>query len=104
MQVQIKNLESNLSILSRELVELKELIASSFTKVNNNFGLIDSRLSLLDRKVNELNFKMDNLDGNTTKGFTDVGGKIETLTEEIQKISIVTQYHEMYKNQQDLKN
>ncbi len=104
MEAKINSLESNLVTLSKELVEFKELIAASFKKVDNNFTVMNQKLSILDRKANELNFKIDNLDGSTSKGFTEVGGKIETLTEEIQKISVVTQYDEMYRNQQGLKN
>lgn len=104
MEEQIKSLENNINTLSKELVELKELIASSFKKVDSNFNIVTSKLSTLEKKVGELNYKIDNLDGNTNKGFNDVGGKIETLTEEIQKISEVTKYDEMYKNQKGLSN
>jgi predicted nucleic acid-binding Zn-ribbon protein len=102
MEEQIKGLENNIATISKELVELKELIASSFKKVDSNFTIVTGKLLVLERKVGELTYKIDNLDGSTSKGFNDVGGKIETLTEEIQKISVVTKYDEMFKNQKGL--
>lgn len=104
MEEQIKSLEENLTTLSKELVGLKELIATSFKKVDSNFTVITGKLNTLEKGLKDLNYKVDNLDGNTNKGFTDVGGKIESLTEEIQKISIVTQYDQMYVNQKGLTN
>ena len=102
MDEKIAMLESNLSTLSKEMVSLKELIAGGFKKVDTNFSIVGNRLSTLEKKINELNFKIENLDSNTSSGLNEVGTKIESLTEEITKISVVTKYDEMYKNQEGL--
>ena len=102
MEDKIVALENNLSILSKELVSLKDLIVASFKKVDTNFSVVSNRLSSLEKKVNDLKFTVDNLDSNTSTGFNEVGTKIESLTEEISKISIVTKYDEMYKNTEGL--
>jgi hypothetical protein len=90
MDEQLKSLENNIITLSTEFVELKGLIAASFVKIDRNFTIVTSKLSPLERKLNDLTFTVNNLDGNTAKGFGEVGGKLDLLTEEIQKISLVT--------------
>lgn len=102
MEEKLSQIEQNVSILSKELVALKDLIANGFKKVDTNFSIVEKRLHQLEKKINELNFKLENLDSNTSTGLNDVGTKIESLTEEITKISVVTKYDEMFKNQQGL--
>jgi predicted nucleic acid-binding Zn-ribbon protein len=104
MDEKLANLEINLSTLSKEFLSLKEAIAAGFKKVDTNFASIGSRLASLEKQVKELNFKVANLDTNTSSGLNEVGTKIESLTEEINKISVVTKYDEMCKNQQGLSN
>lgn len=104
MEDRLKALESNLSTVSQELVSLKELIAGGFKKVDTNFLVVEKQLSSLEKKINEINFKVENLDTNTSTGLNDVGNKIESLSDEISKISEVTRYDEMYKNSLFLKS
>jgi archaellum component FlaC len=102
MEERIKTLESNLSSVSQELIDLKNLIVASFKKVDANFGIIGKNLSAIEKKINELKFKVDSLDTTTSTGLNEVGTKIESLTEEITKIGAVTKYDEMFKNQKGL--
>jgi prophage DNA circulation protein len=119
MEERLKVLEDNLSTVSVELVALKSLIASSFMKVEANFSVVSRNLAVIEKNIKTLNFKVDNLDNieksiktlnfkldnldtSTSSGLSEVGTKIESLTEEIIKIGAVTKYDEMFKNQQGL--
>jgi chromosome segregation ATPase len=102
MEQKIENLEKNLTSLTKEMLELKELIGTGFTKVSNNFSSIKKEIDSLHAKVDILNKKVDSLEGSTTDGFGEVGLKLENLTEEISKISVVTKYDEEFKNLQGL--
>ena len=103
MDDRLKSLDSTLATVSQKLVSLKALIASSFTKVETNFSIVSRNLVTIEKTLKELKFKVDNLDTTTSSGLNEVGTKIESLTEEIGKIGAVTQYDEMYKNQQGLR-
>jgi hypothetical protein len=92
--------EKSLNLLSEELKAIRESVSAGFVKVNANFTVISNRLISLEKQVRELNFKVDNLDGSTSKGLSEVGNKIESLTDEISKISAVTKYDEEFKNLQ----
>ncbi|MEO7048979.1 MAG: hypothetical protein ABI091_26990 [Ferruginibacter sp.] len=104
MDYKIEEVEKNLSILSKELVEIKELIGTGFKKVSNNFDSIKKEIDSLHLEVAFISKKIDLLKGETHSGLGDVGIKLENLTEEISKISIVTKYDEEYRNLKDLKN
>jgi hypothetical protein len=104
MENKIENLEKNLTALTKEMIELKELIGTGFTKVDNNFASTKKEIDSLHNKVDILNKKVDALEGSTTDGFDEVGLKLENLTDEISKISVVTQYDEVLKNLDGLKN
>lgn len=102
MEKQFKSLESNLSKLLNEIVELKELFDSNFKKIDSNFQFINGQLAFLENDLKELNIKVGNLESIMSKRFYEVGGKIETLTEDIQKNSALTLYFEMYNNKHGL--
>lgn len=102
MTDKIENLEKNISSITKDLLELKELISIGFKKVDNNFFSIKKEIDILHSKIDTLNKKVDVLEGSTTDGFGEVGLKLENLTEEITKISSVTNYNEQYKNLQGL--
>ncbi|MEO8852843.1 MAG: hypothetical protein ABI359_03635 [Ginsengibacter sp.] len=104
MENKIEEVEKNISILSKELVEIKELIGTGFKKVSNNFDSIKKEIDSLRLEVSFLGKKIDLLKGETSNGLGEVGFKLENLTEEISKISIVTKYDEEYKNMRSIKN
>ncbi len=103
MSDKIELLEKNVSHLSNELKEIKELIGAGFVKVVNNFDSIKEEIDLLHSKVDSLNKKVDLLEGNTKDGLEDVGLKLENLSDEISKISKVTGYDEVYDNMKVIK-
>ena len=77
--------------------EIKELLSTSFTKVNGNFVSIKKELDILHIKVDLLNAK-------TSDGLDNVGVKIENLTEEIGKINKVTNYEGIINNLNSINN
>lgn len=89
-------LEQNFNTLTTEVKDLKTLIANGFKKVDTNFDSIKKEIDLLHAKVELLSKKVDSLDSSTNNGFGEVGLKLENLTEEITKISIVTSYDEQF--------
>lgn len=103
MDEKIASLENNLSTLSQEVVEIKELIRAGFTKVANNFTSIKNEIDTLHNKVDSLNIKINALKGDTNTGFGEVGLKLENLTDEISKIGIVTNYDKQYQNFKGIK-
>ena len=100
----IDSLENNVSILAKEMVELRALIGTGFTKVSNNFDSIKKEIDSLHNKIDILNKKVDALEGSTNDGFGEVGLKLENLAEEISKIGEVTSYDEQYQNLKKLSN
>ncbi len=100
MENKIETLEKSVAILAKEVTSISELLGAGFKKVESNFDSIKKEIYSLHSKVDILNKKVDNLEGNTTDGFGDVGLKLETLSEEISKIGIITKYDEEYKNLQ----
>lgn len=101
----IETLETTVKALSGELSALKDLIVESFKKVENNFDVVGKKIDTTSKKVDlnsakieALTNKLAGLDLTTTDGFQDVGIKLESLTEEIQKISVVTKYTEEWDN------
>jgi|GEM_PF-3169389 len=104
MESSVEHLEKNLSILSKEIIDIKELIGTGFKKVGNNFDSIKKEIDSLHLKVDFLTKKVTLLEGNTTEGFGDVGLKLENLTDEISKIADVTNYGDLYDNMKTIKN
>lgn len=109
MEKRIAQLENTVKALSGELSALKNLIVDSFTKVQSNFQSLSKQIDITNTKVDANSHKIDNLtnklaglDNTTADGFQDVGIKLESLTEEIQKISVVTKYTEEFDNLKDL--
>lgn len=105
MEKRVETLEKSIIHLSAELKEVKELIGAGFKKVSTNFDSIkkeiDSlhlKVDILGKKFDSLGKKFDSLEGNTTEGFEGVGLKLENLTEEISKISMVTRYEDEFNN------
>ena len=98
MDEKIDSLEKNLFTLSKEIIEVKELIGKGFQKVANNFDVIKKGIDSLHFKVDLLNKKVDSLEGSTSEGLEDVGLKLENLSEEISKINTVTQYDKQFDN------
>lgn len=98
MEEKVEALEKNVAHLTLELKDIKDLLATGFTKVSNNFTSIITEINSLHKKVDFLVKKVDLLEGSTNDGLEDVGLKLENLTEEITKISIVTKYSEEYNN------
>jgi predicted nucleic acid-binding Zn-ribbon protein len=103
MEKRIEMLEKSVMHLSGELKEIKELIGTGSKKVATNFDSIKKEIDSLHGKVDILNKKVDRLEGNTTDGFEDVGLKLENLTEEISKTSMVTKYDEEFNNLKAIK-
>lgn len=73
-------------------------MAAGFTKVDTNFGTVQTDLKKLHQQIESLSTQVEALKGDTVGGFQDVGVKIENLTEEIAKIGEVTNYSEQYSN------
>jgi len=110
------NFEAKLGALSSDLSTLKDLIKAGFQKVENNFEVVKKdvelthkkiegltqRIESLEKRVEYLSKNLESLDVTTSDGFTDVGMKIESLTDEIVKIGAVTSYDQQYKNMQGL--
>lgn len=99
----IEVIENNLSVLAKEIVELRTLIGTGFTKVSNNFDSIKKEIDSLHNKIDILNKKVDALEGSTNDGFGEVGLKLENLADEISKIGEVTSYDEQYQNLRRIK-
>ena len=93
-----KDLENLISILNKELKDIKDLLGTGFTKVSNNFDSIVIQINTLHRKIDFLTKKVDLLEGTTNVGLEDVGLKLENLTDEITKISVVTRFSEEFEN------
>lgn len=104
MNQKIETLESSVSSITKELLELKDLISKGFIKVDINFNSIKKEIDTLHGKVDSLNMKVDKLKGNTTDGFSDVGLKLENLSDEISKINTVTNYDKQFINLGKFKN
>lgn len=104
MEQKIESLEKSVTAVTKELLELKELLGTGFKKVDSNFDSIKKEIDSLHIKVDVLNKKVDALEGSTTDGLEDVGLKLENLTEEITKISAVTNYDQEFRNMQGLSN
>lgn len=112
MSEQSNNFEIRLGALSSEFSGLKELIKTVFQKIEHNFDVVkkdvesihkkievlDKRVEMLTERVERLATGLESLDTTTNTGFTGVGMKIESLTDEIAKIAIVTSYDEQFKN------
>lgn len=103
MEDRIKALESNLKTVSKEFLEIKNLTVSVLNKIDLNFQVLDSKLEGLEKNLADLTHKVDNLDSHTSTGLNDVGTKIESLTDEISKISKVTGYEDLFLNESGLK-
>lgn len=99
---EINLLEQNFNALSNDVKDLKTLIANGFKKVDANFDSVKKEIDILHAKVELLSKKLDSLDSTTNNGFGEVGLKLENLTDEITKISIVTSYDEQFKNMKGL--
>ena len=91
MEQKLLVLESNLSEIRGEVKELKEIILSLAKNSDTNFNLLKKDISALHHKV-------DNLKGDTTQSFEEVGNHLINLTNEISKISLATGYDEMVHN------
>jgi archaellum component FlaC len=103
MEEKINQLEANLSTLSIELIEIKNLIGAGFKKVDANFDSIKNEIGSLNSKIEILTKKVNSLEGNTIDGFDGVGLKLESLSDEIAKIGIVTKYDEEINNLRAIK-
>ena len=118
-------LETKLNTVFSELSTLRELMKAGFQKVENNFEsvkkdlesvhkkiesahkkieLVDKKVELVHKKIELLTTRVEALDTSTSDGFTGVGMKIESLTEEIAKIGAITGYDEQFRNMEGLKN
>lgn len=97
MEERIALLEKSFASFSQELKSFGELLAASFTKVDTNFAAVKKDLDILHKKVDLLRLQ-------TNDGLGDVGVKIENLTDEISKINKVTNYEDIIKNSDILKN
>ncbi len=98
MEKRLELLEGNLVQLTKEIGDLKDLIGSGFLKVTNNFDTVKKEIDSLHKKVDFLHKKVDALEGSTTDGFDGVGVKLDSLSDEISKIGIITKYTEEYNN------
>ncbi len=94
----IEELDKQLSGLTHDFKAIKDLLATGLTKVGNNFESIITQINALHKKIDFLTKKVDLLEGTTNVGLEDVGLKLENLTEEITKISVVTRYGEEFDN------
>lgn len=84
--------------ITKELGELGSAIQAGFTKVDSNFGAVKTQIDALQKKVDNLTKEVEKLKGDTSDGLETVGVKLESLTEEIQKIALVTDYDKQIEN------
>ena len=98
METRLEQVEQNFTALFAEISSLSAVIGLGFTKVDANFDSVKKEIDILHKKVESLIKKVDSLEGNTNDGFEDVGLKLESLTEEITKISKVTGYDQQFGN------
>lgn len=103
MEERFQKIERSVQELTLELHSVGDLIAAGFTKVNTNFESISKEIKNLHNQIEIINKKIDQLQGNTTEGLQNVGLRLETLTEEISKISVVTKYGDYYDNMKAIK-
>lgn len=92
------NIDAKVNALHNELSTLKELIAAGFQKVDNNFIAFKQDIDGIHKKIESLAKSIEALDNSTSNGLENVGIKIESLTDEISKISTVTRYADEYNN------
>jgi chaperonin cofactor prefoldin len=59
MEKRIESLERNLSILTKEIHEIKELLGTGFTKIAYNFDSIKKEIDALNKRVDTLHKKVD---------------------------------------------
>ncbi len=97
-------LDAKVSALQSEFASLKELIATGFQKAENNFSALKQDVDVTHKKLEALTKAVEELGNNTTVGLDDVGVKIESLTEEIQKIGTVTDYSAQFDNLKSISN
>ena len=97
-------LETKLNTVFSELSTLRELMKAGFQKVENNFDAVKKDLESVHKKIELLTKRVEALDTSTSDGFSGVGMKIESLTEEIARIGAVTSYEEQFRNMEGLKN
>ena len=98
METRIASLENIVSRIESDLTEIRDVITSGFKKMDFNFDLIGKEFKLVHSRIDQLNFKVDELKGDTHEGFIDVGVKLENLTGEICKIGKVTDYSDYFNN------
>ena len=98
MEQKIEQLEQNFAILSNELILIKGLISSGFTKIDNNFANVKREIDQIKLDLMQLHKKVDELKSDTSDGLGNVVIKIENLTEEITQINIVTSYGDQFEN------
>ncbi len=105
MSDKIESLENIVKHITEELTSLRHTIGDGLKKVESNFDVLvkkvdgtNKKVDINSNKIDLLSNKLDGLDTSTTDGLSEVGVKLESLTEEIQKISVVTKYTEEYDN------
>lgn len=98
MEDKLAQLEQSVKALNTELKELGEAISQGFSKTNSNFDNVSKQLLNLRQQLDLANKSIDYLKGETSEGFNEVGVKLETLTDEINKIGKVTGYDGMLEN------
>lgn len=102
MNEKVDHLEQQLATVVKEIGGVGEAISAGFTKVDTNFSTLKIQIETLQKKVDAMVKEIEQLKGETSEGFDDVGIKIESLTDEIIKIGKVTDYEDQFRNLQGL--
>jgi hypothetical protein len=91
MSITNEDLEKQISTLAQYTQAVNQLIIDNVTEITSQLKNIQGDIAILNAKV-------DKIDGNTTKNFKSVDGKLDDMQSELKKIGSVTGYDEMVSN------
>jgi len=91
-------LEGKMESLTSVVVDLSKTLLDAIKKTDENFGILEKRLETIECKMQVIENKIDHLDQSSSSEFRTVGGKIDHLHEEVQKIQKISNYSEQYEN------
>lgn len=98
MENELQIIQKEVQNLNGEFSTLVQLVVSSLNKINGNFEFLNKKIDAIEGNIEEIKKSVKDLQGATSDGFVDVGGKLENLSDEISKIGKVTNYQAEWVN------
>ncbi len=98
MEKRIEALESQMNDVKPALVALHKILHEAIQKIDSNFELLDNRLENMENRLGKIENRLGGLEKTSSEEFESVGGKLDQLHVEVQKIQKVSNYSEEYEN------